>query len=118
VLAVVASVSLILVNYDSSSMAHVSLKSTFLCVLNGNFQIYPSLSSVCFCGLSDIDECEINPKVCGSKGQCVNSAGSYHCLCKKGFVSRGSECEGILFQHIFQHFHCGCVLPGLRFEVK
>ena len=27
-------------------------------------------------------------------GVCVNTAGSYLCACKQGFVVRGNECEG------------------------
>ena len=44
--------------------------------------------------LADIDECAINSKLCDSNGECVNTVGSYYCLCKTGFVARGSECEG------------------------
>ncbi|CRK94785.1 CLUMA_CG008279, isoform A [Clunio marinus] len=37
----------------------------------------------------DINECETDSDICG-KGKCINSVGSYKCLCQKGFRWNGS----------------------------
>jgi len=42
----------------------------------------------------DINECEQNPNICGDLQQCVNTAGSYVCECRQGFVRVGTECQG------------------------
>ena len=34
----------------------------------------------------DINECEQNPNICGDRQQCVNTVGSYVCVCRQGFV--------------------------------
>jgi len=43
----------------------------------------------------DIDECE-SPKTCNNVTEsCVNSIGSYECLCKAGFASIGGACRDV-----------------------
>lgn len=57
----------------------------------------------------DIDECLQNGRIC-SNGRCINTDGSFHCVCNAGFhVTRdGRNCEGnnkiiifFLFCHCF-----------------
>lgn len=43
-------------------------------------------------GIVDIDECAddtTNP--CGSNTNCINTVGSYHCPCKKGYFRYGKK---------------------------
>ena len=45
------------------------------------------------CGCSDVDECTLNPPVCGQHTVCVNNGGSYSCECQEGFSkSSNTEC--------------------------
>ena len=47
----------------------------------------------------DIDECEQNPNTCSDRQQCVNTAGSYICECRQGFVLENVECIGMLLHN-------------------
>ncbi len=40
----------------------------------------------------DVDECESDP--CGSNAKCLNSPGSYSCICDDGYLLSGNECVG------------------------
>lgn len=33
----------------------------------------------------DINECEVDRGICGPNAKCMNTDGSYHCICKQGF---------------------------------
>uniref|UniRef100_A0A8C4QY15 Uncharacterized protein n=1 Tax=Eptatretus burgeri TaxID=7764 RepID=A0A8C4QY15_EPTBU len=70
---------------------------------------------------TDNNECIAQPNLCGSKGICQNSPGSFSCECEKGFLLDSTrqncedidECQG---NHRCQHgcqnmmggFRCGC----------
>ena len=45
---------------------------------------------------TDIDECEVDNGGC--EEMCVNTPGSYHCLCPRGFILQDDNhtCEGII----------------------
>lgn len=45
--------------------------------------------------ISDTNECE-QPGVCGPHGECLNTDGSFHCVCEQGFSisADGRTCEG------------------------
>ena len=45
---------------------------------------------------SDVNECDDNPNYCQVGGQCVNTPGSYRCICKEGYEvgNGGSHCIG------------------------
>ncbi|XP_061188887.1 uncharacterized protein LOC133197060 [Saccostrea echinata] len=43
----------------------------------------------------DIDECSIDPFICGSNRVCQNLEGSYSCICEKGFKKGNEKCEDI-----------------------
>lgn len=42
--------------------------------------------------LVDVDECLDSP--CEIDRECVNKAGTYKCVCKKGFSDRNGVCTG------------------------
>ena len=50
-----------------------------------------------FCVLIDINECS-DPSACGVLEDCVNSPGSFICICQDGYERNNvtDECEGIL----------------------
>lgn len=43
-----------------------------------------------FC-LIDVNECQVQPKLCAPNGNCVNKNGSYECRCKPGWT--GDNCQ-------------------------
>ena len=43
----------------------------------------------------DIDECYVNPFICGSERICQNLEGTFSCSCGEGFLTVGNKCEGI-----------------------
>ena len=48
------------------------------------------------CNVSDIDECSSDghEELCTLEGQkCVNTAGSYKCICKSGYMKDGDGCK-------------------------
>ena len=40
----------------------------------------------------DVDECK-QANICGANAECVNSYGTYDCLCKSGFGKDGDVCK-------------------------
>ena len=47
------------------------------------------------CSNLDINECN-DPNTCYGNGMCVNSQGSFKCICKDGF--QGKNCESLRFE--------------------
>ncbi|XP_055003886.1 adhesion G protein-coupled receptor E1, partial [Boleophthalmus pectinirostris] len=52
-----------------------------------NVSFNASASKTCI----DINECLEDPDICGPHATCINSAGSYSCLCGDGFVSSNGK---------------------------
>lgn len=54
------------------------------------------ISLLCFFFLTDLDECVANGRICNN-GRCVNTEGSFHCVCNAGFeISQdGKNCQGL-----------------------
>jgi hypothetical protein len=46
----------------------------------------------------DMDECSSRRHDCSVNADCFNTAGSFECSCKNGFVGNGVECEGKIVQ--------------------
>ena len=46
--------------------------------------------------ISDIDECSqtTDEELCGVNRQCMNTVGSYECVCATGYVLVNGTCEG------------------------
>ena len=42
----------------------------------------------------DVDECAVGASDCGANADCVNSEGSYNCICKPGFTGNETFCSG------------------------
>lgn len=40
---------------------------------------------------TDIDECALNPDICGLNADCINVPGNYTCACRDGY--RNDPCE-------------------------
>lgn len=55
--------------------------------------------------MSDINECSQNPLLCAFR--CVNTFGSYECMCPAGYVLRDDQrmCRGKTAQQI-SYFNC------------
>ena len=68
----------------------------------GNLELSTSVVLNAICYFPDIDECapeyepEIQP-ICHQNADCVNTAGSYICICKDGFFKEASSCYGRLY---------------------
>ena len=45
----------------------------------------------------DIDECAAGTSSCDTNAECVNTKGSYNCICKPGYHGDGIICEGQFF---------------------
>ncbi|XP_067649604.1 adhesion G protein-coupled receptor E2-like [Haliotis asinina] len=52
------------------------------CSCSQGFQLDPTNATIC----NDIDECAPNPYICGY-GRCVNTPGSYYCMCYPPYVA-------------------------------
>ena len=44
--------------------------------------------------VSDINECDIHPDICGPHSECTNHAGGYDCDCQDGYIMADSGCVG------------------------
>ena len=44
--------------------------------------------------LADINECNTELHPCHLNATCINTNGSFHCLCNNGFTGDGIDCTG------------------------
>ena len=51
--------------------------------------------------ISDLNECDSTPELCGENSVCNNIDGSYTCSCVEGYFQMGDICAGIVYM---QHF--------------
>ena len=45
---------------------------------------------------ADIDECAMDPFLCHNNATCIDTDGSYECICKGGYSGNGTSCIGKL----------------------
>ena len=43
---------------------------------------------------SDINECLTETHGCPARSSCINTPGSYSCVCEEGFMTFGDRCKG------------------------
>lgn len=69
-----------------------------------------SVHHCCLCS-TDIDECQMKTDNCHIMAQCINTDGSFMCICENGYSGDGTVCTGM-------QYTCTCVLIcKLMFEV-
>ena len=68
----------------------------------GSEPCYPSLVSFPFC-LSDVNECNDGKHNCKSNQMCMNTYGSFYCVCPRGYSAKTAQspCEGRLTNYGF-----------------
>ena len=54
---------------------------------------------------TDIDECAESELSCDENADCVNTVGSYECVCNSGYTRDGFVCLGKIFSAI-----CACII--------
>lgn len=97
------------VGFESSKSGCIG-KKHFLCFCNeshihtlmNSCVSAPVFLSNLYLSLSDENECEMTPNLCGNHSLCMNTNGSYYCNCVKGFQSKTpnftaitGQCEGM-----------------------
>lgn len=69
------------------------------------------LLGFCVCVFPDVDECADEAELCSPNGDCLNTQGSYLCVCDSGFTANidTPSCDGRM-QHAHTHMHMHWVL--------
>ena len=50
--------------------------------------------------ITDVNECSTSNGGCHTNASCINSGGSYMCVCNKGFDGNGTNCTGKCFHFL------------------
>ncbi|KAL0167414.1 hypothetical protein M9458_035636, partial [Cirrhinus mrigala] len=70
--------------------------------------------------VSDLDECSNGTHLCSPSADCMNTMGSYRCLCKEGFSGDGFYCidtdECAENVNLCENGHCLNIAGGYRCE--
>ena len=77
----------------------MNINSVAKCLCNQGFQEDPNNVNNCI----DVDECTTSAVHCDRRmenSECVNTIGSYKCVCKANYMQRGGECI-MVSEHIF-----------------
>ena len=48
---------------------------------------------------TDINECTAGTQTCDAMATCMNTMGSYECMCNMGYEGDGFMCTGITLKH-------------------
>ena len=51
---------------------------------------------------TDIDECATDRDDCSTNANCINTQGSFQCICRDGFEGDGKICRG---EHPYHKMH-------------
>ena len=63
-------------------------------VMVSNFKAMAAIFVVCY--YSDVDECALELDGCNGNATCLNTNGSFECLCDNGYDGDGFLCTGLL----------------------
>ena len=63
---------------------------------------------VCFPSL-EIDECASDTDNCNINADCINTGGSFQCVCRTGFQGNGQVCTGVSETRVCQCVQFVCV---------
>ena len=55
------------------------------------------LNYITILNIPDVDECSTGINRCNVNAVCTNTAGSYDCKCKSGYLGKGADCTGTFF---------------------
>ncbi|KAA3681493.1 fibulin 1/2 [Paragonimus westermani] len=58
-----------------------------------------------FCDITDIDECALQPDICGKEHKCVNLDGSYKCVCAAGYQNAVNQKSCVDVDECTAHLH-------------
>jgi len=64
-----------------------------MCILQLSSALYVS-------HITDVDECQTINYTCPEAADCVNSNGSYKCVCWPGYHKVGNNCTGTLLDNM------------------
>lgn len=74
------------------------------CVIHYTHTHTPRISASVF---PDVDECSNEPDLCAPHGKCLNTEGSYQCVCDSGFTANleTPTCDGKMKYKLHTLFH-------------
>lgn len=64
----------------------------------------------CICFVSDVDECSESTDDCSPDAVCINTVGSFTCICNDGYTGDGIVCTG---KNLGTHLHAGALVPNI-----
>ncbi|ORU90485.1 MAG: hypothetical protein A6F71_05835 [Cycloclasticus sp. symbiont of Poecilosclerida sp. M] len=97
--ATTAHVTLGTMEMDSLAMVHYKLEVT------GHNDV--------LCMALDTDECENALDTCDIDATCVDTDGSFHCICNLGYTGSGMNCTGKPIREVMSIELCSVVIPLL-----
>lgn len=76
------------VGYSGDTSCHSKAKLGLLQPLKQNMMLSPCHMSY----LTDIDECSVGVVSCTENAKCLDTDGSYECVCSSGYTWNGTTC--------------------------
>ena len=50
---------------------------------------------------ADVDECATENNDCAQQAKCINTEGTYKCICLPGYLGDGKSCSGNITKYLF-----------------